>query len=122
MAIPPADPSKKPKGLFSGSLFAPKKKVVKEETKVSAPAAPSIPIPTLKGQRKRRQNDGDGENLGHCRSGRLLGAIQHLTAVLREKPELAPMLFRATVAKVLANRLSQQLLTSSAVVLNNIFA
>jgi hypothetical protein len=97
------------------------KKKEKEASPPTVPKAaePEPPTPTLKGQRKRR-GDQNGDTLGHCRSGRLLGAIQYLTAVVREKPELAPMLFRASVAKVLVNRLATQLLTSSAVVLNNV--
>jgi len=124
MAIPKPDPNKpKPKNIFAGIEKAFKKKEPKQDTAQfarRASAADTGVVPVARGQRKRRQGDGADNNPGHCRSGRLLGAIQHLTAVVRAKPELAPMIFRATVAKVLANRLASQLVTSSAVVLNNI--
>jgi hypothetical protein len=135
MAIPPPKPASstspvnKPTNIFAG-VGDPFKK--KEKPAPAAPAAAgggaaasaeiSGPVVVGKGQRKRRQGgEGSAESTpGHCRSGRLLGAIQHLTAVVREKPELAPMMFRATVAKVLANRLASQIMTASSVVLNNI--
>ena len=124
MAIPPSKNS--PKNIFAG-IGDPFKKKEKKAAAAAAgggaerSAGPGLPVPVARGQRKRRQAaDGVENTPGHCRSGRLLGAIQHLTAVVREKPELAPMMFRAAVAKVLSSRLASQILTSSAVVLNNI--
>lgn len=112
------DPNKKPVNIFKGLVDPFKKK--KKPAKVSTPIADnSLPTGIARGQRKRRGAVNEGEQ-GYCRNGRLLGAIQYLTAVVRQKPELAHMLFRATVAKVLVTRLASQISTASSIVLNNI--